>query len=906
MPELPAPHWNRFVRERLPALPVAPAREAEIIEDLAGQLEEAYREALERGLSEAAARDAAERQFSPEEAVKLAREVAAASPAHRPPAIPGSAGGGAGPFSGIAADVRFALRQLSLHPWFAAFAVLLAALGVGANTAIFSVVNAVLFRPLPYENPAQLVAIETSAAADPLADPWTSVQDYLDVRARSQSFERVAGISAVWNIIVRADGQTEQAESLFASADLFPLLGVRPRLGRVYSPHEDQPGKPAPVAVISHGYWMRRFGGDPGVIGRSFAIEDRSLTVIGVLPDTFRYYGLTAGAAQGEVELWLPLSANPLGDRGRPVRFLKLVGRLKPGVSTAQAAAEMNAFGKALAAQYPDSNRALVMSVRPFTDVATGRVRTALLVLMGVVGLVLLIACASLANLLLARGAGRSREIAIRIAMGASRSRLLRQLLTESLVVASLGAVAGAGLAHLLVRAILIFAPSTLPRKQEIAVDLQALCFLLAASAVTGLIAGLAPAIQAWRGALHDSLKDGARSTPSGARRLRAALVVLEVAVSLVLLAAAGLLVHSFARMLATDPGFRPDGLITLSTQMPAAAGTPAQRAALYRVIEERVAALPGVVSVAAVSRLPLMGSTVSTMLRIEGRALSGDEQPEVEYRRSTPGYFTTMGIPLRQGRLYDERDSDPQAPVVVINEAVARRLFSAENAIGRRIALGPVTSSPPRWITVIGVVGNVRHSGLDVEALPEVYQPYAYSPMAAPILVVRAPEERLPEIRAAVRAVSPEIATYNVYAMRQILDRAVTPRRFPMLLLAGFALLALVLAAAGLYGVIAQGVEQRTREIGVRMALGAARGDVLRMVLGDGLRLAAAGVAVGFAGALALTRLMTTMLYGVSPHDPLTFTLAPVVLLLVAIPASVIPAARASRIDPAVILRGA
>ncbi|MBX9603270.1 MAG: ABC transporter permease [Bryobacteraceae bacterium] len=905
MPDQPAPNWNRFVRERLPALPVAPAREAEIIEELAGQLEEAYQEALARGLNDAAARDTAERQFSPDEALKLSREIAAASPARRPPAIPGFAGGGARPFSGIAADVRFALRQLLLNPYFASFAILLAALGVGANTAIFSVVNAVLFRPLPYENPAQLVAIETRAVADPSLEPWTSYLDYVDLRARTRSFERIAAISPVWNVVIRAEGETERLETLFATAGIFPLLGVRPRLGRVFTEQEDQQGRPAPVAVLSHSYWMRRFRRDPGVIGRTLAIEDRSITVVGVLPESFRYHGLTPGAAQGEIDLWVPLSANPLMSRGREVRFLKVAGRLNPGVSAAQAAAELDAFGRAMAAQYPDSNRGLATSVRPFVDLATGRVRTALLVLLGVVGLVLLIACASLANLLLARAAGRSREIAIRIAMGASRARLLRQLVTESMVVAALGGLAGAGLAHFMVRAILRFAPATLPRKEEIAVDPQSLGFLLCASIVTGLVAGLAPAFQAWRGELYDSLKDGARSTPAGAQRLRAALVVVEVAVSVILLSAAGLLVHSFARMLGSDPGFRAAGLVTLSTQNPASVSTPAQRAALYRALEERIAALPGVEGVAAVSRLPLMGVNLGSMIQIEGRTFERGQQPEVEYRRSTPGYFATMGIPILKGRAFDERDSDPRNQVVVINEALARKFFPAEDPVGRRIALGPVTNTP-RWITIIGVAGSVRHSGLDLEAPPEVYQPYAYSPMTAPILVVRASEARLPEIRAAVRAVNPGIALYNAYSMPQLLDRAVTPRRFPMLLLAGFALLALVLAAAGLYGVIAQGVEQRSREIGVRMALGAARGDVLRMVLRGGLRLAAAGIAVGFAGSFAVTRLMSTMLYEVSPRDPLTFTLAPLVLLLVAIAASVIPAARASRIDPAVILRGA
>lgn len=906
MPDLNAPDWNRFVRSRLPGLPLPPAREAEIVEELAGQLEEAYREALARGLSEPDARRAAEAEFSAESAARAAAEIAAASPRYPPPQPAGIPARRRNPLADLRADFRFALRQLRLHPYFAAFAILLAALGIGANTAIFSVVNAVLFRPLPYEKPRELAAIETYSTSDPFIEPWTSDQDYFDLRARAQSFDRVAAVSPVWNAVVKVNGETERLETLFAAADLFPLLGVTARYGRVFTPDEDRRGKPAPVCVLSHGFWMRRYRGDPAVVGKTMEAFGQPLTILGVLPPDFRYHGLRPGAAQGEIDLWLPLSGNPLMGRGRQVRFLKIAGRLKPGVTMAQASAEMDAFGKALAAQYADSNRSLRMAARPFADLATGQARTALLVLLGVVGLVLLMACANLANLLLARAAGRARELAIRVALGASGARLMRQLLTESLVVAALGGLAGAGLAHLLVRGLVGLAPATLPRKSEIAVDSQALLFLAAASLATGLLAGLAPAFQAWRGGLHDTLKDGARSTPAGARRLRGALVVAEVAISLILVAAAGLLLRSFSRMLATDPGFRPGGLLTLATLLPPSSETPAQRTALYRAIEERVGALPGVESIAAVSRLPLMGANLGSMLTIEGRTFPKGEQPEVEYRRSTPGYFATMGIPLLRGRVYEERDNDPRSQVVVINDALARKYFPGENPVGRRVALGPVTNAPPQWITVIGVVGSVRHSGLDLDAPPEVYQPYAYSPLSAPILVVRAPEERLPEIRAAVRSVNPELPLYNVFSMRQLLDRAATLRRFPMLLITGFAALALLLAAAGLYGVIAQAVEQRTREIGVRMALGAARSDVVRLVLGDGLRLAGLGVALGLGGSLALTRLMTSLLYGVGARDPVALGFAPVTLLLVAAAASLIPAARASRIDPAVVLRGA
>ncbi|MBX9603705.1 MAG: ABC transporter permease [Bryobacteraceae bacterium] len=803
-------------------------------------------------------------------------------------------------------DIRVALRILRANPGFAATAVLAIALGIGANAAIFSVVNAVLFKPLPYSDPERLVTLETRNLSEPAQEAWTSGADFHDIVERARSFDAIAGISAVWNLAVTLQGDAERIESLYVSASLFPLLGVQPAHGRTFRPDEDLRDRPKPVLMLSHAYWMRRFGGDPAVIGQAITVAGQPWTIIGVLPEDFRFVQLSPAQQAANIELWLPLAANEIAGRGRPVRFLKTVARLKPGVTLPQADAEMASIGRGLAAQYPDSNGAFAMSAASLRERTVGALRPAMLVLLAVVGCVLLIACANVANLLLARAAARAREIAVRSALGASAARLARQFLTESLVLSILGSAAGLALGALLVRAVIALAPTTLPRKGEIGLDWQVVVFTLAAAVITGLIAGFAPAARLLSAGSHDSLRAGARNITGIDRKLRGALVVGEVALATALLIASGLLIRSFSALLGVHPGFEASRLVTLSTQAPATVRTPLERLGFYQRIEEKLQSLPGVESVAAVSRLPLLGQNLGSHLVIEGRPRNRGEKPDVEYRVATENYFATMGIPLLQGRFFDERDRERPRDVILINQALARRYFPNENPLGRRIQLGSGSGNEP-WITIVGVVGDLRHFGIDAEPRPEAYRPFGVNPLFHPIIVVRAsrdPERMSRELTAAMRSVHPEAPVFNVFAMQKLVDRSTAGRRFPMLLLTAFAALALVLAATGIFGVISQMAAQRTREIGVRMAVGANPGDVLRMVLGDGLKLAAAGAILGLLLSAASARALRSLLFGITERDAAPYAVAMVVLLAAAVAACAAPAWRASRLDPIAALR--
>lgn len=803
-------------------------------------------------------------------------------------------------------DIHVAVRILRANPGFAAAAVLAIALGIGANAAIFSVVNAVLFKPLPYSDPERIVTLETRNLSEPAQEAWTSGADFHDIVARASSFDAIAGISPVWNLAVSGHGETERLEAMFVSASLFPLLGVQPALGRPFVAEEDRRGNAKQVLLLSHSYWMRRFAGNPNAIGQVITVGGQPWTIIGVLPEDFRYVQLSPAQQAANIELWLPLSANEVMDRGRPVRFLKCVARLKPGVSLERANAEMASIGRGLAAQYPDSNGAFAMSASSLRERTVGPVRPAMMLLLGVVGCVLLIACANVANLLLARAAGRGQEIAVRSALGASAGRLARQFLTESMVLAMIGSAAGLALAAILVRAVVALAPAALPRRGEIALDWQVVIFTLAAAVITGLLAGLAPAARLRRAASHDSLRAGARSISGVDRKLRGALVVGEVALATTLLIASGLLIRSFAALIEVNPGFDASRLITLSTQVPSTVRTPVERTAFYQRIEDRLRTIPGVESVAAVSRLPLLGLGLGSHMVIEGRPLNRDEKPDIEYRVATENYFATMGIPLLQGRLFEERDRERPRDVILINQALARRYFPNENPLGRRIQLGSGSGNEP-WITIVGVVGDMRHFGIDAEPRPEAYRPFGVNPLFSPIVVVRAsrdPELLGGELKKAMQAVHPDAPVFNVFAMQKLVDRSTAGRRFPMLLLTGFAALALVLAATGIFGVISQMVAQRTREIGVRMAVGAKPGDVLRMVLGDGLRMAGVGAILGLILSAASAQALRSLLFGVSESDPGPYAAAMVVLLAAAVAACAAPAWRASRLDPITALR--
>ncbi|HEV3200474.1 MAG TPA: ABC transporter permease [Bryobacteraceae bacterium] len=892
--------WRGYVRKHLPPLAVGPQRENAIVAELALQLEQAYGDALAGGSSEPEASRLAQCQFGDWDA--LAREINRSEL----PAVPGVARPAGGVFAGAARDARFAARFLVRNPAFAAIAVATLAFGIGGNTAVFTMVDAVALRSLPYRQADRLMAIETRKAQQPELEPWTSALDFFDIRAQTTTFSAVAAISPIWSVVMTGRGEAERLESLYVSANLFPMLGVNAELGRTFLPKEDNHTQASNVVVLSHSLWQRRFGADRNVLGTSVNLDSGTYTVIGVLPSNFRYAGEPVAGTASEIDAWLPLSANPIVGSPRLLRFLKVAGRMKPGVSLQQSQDEIRRIGVRLAEQYPASNRGFAYDVQPLSAQVTGRFRVAMLLLLGTVGFVLLMACANVANLLLARASARQREISIRAALGASRFRLLRQLLTEGVVLAVAGGAAGLVVAYIGLRFLIRTAPATLLRPGEVVLDGRALLFTSAAVLACALLAGLPPAWRIVRADIESTLRGSGRGMMAGNHRLRSALVVVQVSVALVLMVGAGLLIRSFQRLLDVDPGFRPDNLITISTQMPQSAQTPAQRTALFRTMQEELTKIPGVQSVGVVSRLPLLGSNLGAWLFVEGKYLPGEPGYDVEYRVASPNYFAAMGIPLRAGRLFDEHDDANPAAGIVINQTAAHKFWPSEDPIGKRVKLGTPPERFP-WITVLGVVGDVRHVGLDTDPRPEVYRPYAVNPLGTPILVIRTAADSRPLIglmSAKVRSVSAGVPAYNVYAMQALVDRSTAQRRFVMLLLTGFAVAALLLAGVGVYGTVSQSVVQRTQEIGLRMALGASPAAASWLVFQQGILLTGAGIAAGSLAAVGLTRLMRKMLFEVRPLDPVSFLAAAIALGAFAALACYLPARRATRVDPLVALR--
>jgi putative ABC transport system permease protein len=894
------PDWRAYVRGRLPRLHVPPERESEIVAELALQLDQTYTETLAGGASEADALRRAEAQFA--DWHTLSRDIEAAE-AHIATRLEPSHGGA---LAGWWQDLRYAARFLRRNPVFTAIAAITLAFGIGGNTAVFTMVDAVALRSLPYHDPGQLMAIETRKAQQPELEPWTSALDLRDMRARTGAFSAIAGISPVWNVVLTGRGDAQRLTALYVSADFFPLLGVKPAVGRAFRTDEDKGAQPSRVVVLSYSYWQRQFGGRAGAIGQSLTLDNAPYTVVGVLPAAFRYEGEPLAGTAEEVDVWFPLSANPIVASPRDLRFLKVVARLKAGVSPAGSADELRSIAAALAEKYPATNRGFAFDVQPLRAQVTGRFRVAMLLLLGTAGFVLLMACANVANLLLARAAARHREIAVRVALGASRFRLLRQLLTESFCLAAAGGILGLAVAFAGLKFLIGAAPASLVRAQDVRLDFRALVFACAAVMLCAIAAGLPPAWRTVRPDIETALRASGRSLTAGHHRLRGALVVAQVAAALALLAGAGLLIRSFQRLLDVDPGFQARNLVTISTQMPEAARTPAQRTAMYHLIRDRLLAVPGVVQVGAVSRLPLMGMNLSTWVFVEGKSNPGEPGTDVEYRAATPSYFSTMGIPLRAGRIFDDRDDANAASITLINETMARRFWPGADPVGKRIKLGNHPEQEP-WITVIGVVGDVRHVGLDTRPLPEIYRSYAVNPLGAPVLVIRtagAPQPLISALSAQVRSVSADVPAYNVWPMQDLVDRSTAQRRFVMWLLSAFALTALLLAGVGVYGAVSQSVTQRTPEIGLRMALGASPVAALMLAWRKGVYLAAAGIAIGVAVAAGLAQLMRKMLFEVQPLDPAAFAAAALVLAAFAALASYIPARKAARIDPLAALR--
>lgn len=793
-------------------------------------------------------------------------------------------------------DSRYAVRMLRKDPGFTVVAVVTLALGIGANTAIFSVVNGVLLRALPYREPSRLAMIWHNNTRESKSQDWMAYQTLLDLREQNTTFEDVAGITLLWRFGLATDEGQETLQGYWVSAQFFSLLGFEPARGRAFLPKEDKPGG-SPAVILSHHMWQNTFGADPNMIGRTITLDGRATPVVGVMPAGFRF--------MDDADLWMPLGQDPFVSRGpRSVRIVSAIGRLGPGATLSQGRTEMSAIAGRLAQAYPDTNSGLDANVVQLQEQIVGKIRPALLVLLGAVGFVLLITCTNVANLLVARATARETEIAVRMALGGGRSRLVRQLLTESVVLGLVGGAAGMMLALGGLRLLRSFGPAELPRMQEISIDGNVLGFTLAASVLTGVIFGLLPAFQVLRTNLGNSLKGGSRATKGGGRS-RSVLVVTEVALALVMLVGAGLMIRSFARLMRVDPGFNSDHLLTLQMDVPPAYGaTPEKRIALYDEIFERLEALPGVKAAGGVTRLPL-GAGSSTRLEIEGHPVASGEEPEVELRRASTNYFQAMGIPLREGRTFTKQDGPAAPRVAIINEVTAKRFWPNEEPMGRHVRFAGDSNAP--WFTVIGIIGDIKHFGLDLQAPAELYTSFDQGPPGGPRLAIRTsadPAGLITAVRGELRSIDKQIAISQVETMDNIVSKSTADRRFQAVLLGAFAVLALALAMIGIYGVMAYGVAQRTHELAIRIALGAGRVDVLRLVLGQGMRLVIIGVAIGLAGAFGLTRFLRTLLFETGPTDPITFVGVSLLLALVALLACYVPARRASRVDPIAGLR--
>jgi predicted permease len=811
-------------------------------------------------------------------------------------------------------DLRFAWRGFMRSPGFLAVAIATLGLGIGANSAIFTLVNAVVLRPLPYPEPERLVRVTGDFAAINVPDIGMSPPELFDYRDRAKLFEGIAGVYPINANLTEID-EPERVEVLLVSPSYFDVLRTRPQLGRLFGPEDNAPGI-TEVVVISDALWRRRFGGSPAAIGRKLRIDNDWYTVVGVAPRGFTHPGRSLLT---DVEVWAPTnySAAPFPKPQRGAYFMSgAIARLKPGLSIAEAQQRLASFGAQLRAEFPNDYPARsgwTPSLIPLQVDLVGRVRPALLMLFGAVGFVLLIACANIANLLLARASARQRELALRRALGSSRGRLLSLLMTESLLLACLGGAAGACLTVWLVDALVALAPAGLPRAGEIAVDARVVFFTAAIALATAVVFGVLPALQSSRADVHDALKEGSRGTAGGRRVLRSALIVGEFALALVLLVGAGLLLRSFWRLQQVEIGFEPDRVLTARLWLPQpndpASGPYARhekRLALYEEVMRRARTLPGITAVAAAIALPFDSGPTSTVT-VEGQESEAVSRvPAVRNTNVSAGYFDVMGIRLLRGRTFTDQDDAKAAPVVVISASMARRYWPNDDPIGRRIHFGGAQSKSP-WMTVIGVVDDVRGERIEDLPRPMFYRSLRQASSLLLALVLKTdadPEQLGPALAREVRAADPDQPTFGVKTMEAIVAAATAPRRFAMQLLGTFAALALLLAAIGIYGVMAFVVGQRTREIGIRIALGAQPRAVVRLVLAQALALAAAGVVCGGIGAMFLSRLLAGMLFEVRATDPVTYGGIGLLLALTAGVAAWRPARRAARVDPMVALR--
>jgi len=795
-------------------------------------------------------------------------------------------------------DLRYGVRSFLKRPGFLVIAVATLALGIGATTAMFTVVNSVLLRPLQFPEPERVVLFEGVNPRQGITESNMSVPDIADWQKQSQSFEQIAAF-VTGGVFLSTGDEVERVRATGVSPEFFPLFKTNPISGRALQADDMQEGREAAI-VISHSLWQGRFGGTTDVVGRKLTLNGKPANIVGIMPAGFTY--------PRDCEVWTPLPLQPAKE-ARENRFVSVVTRLKPGVSLVQAQTEMDTINQRLAQNYVETNSGWSVRLTELRESLVGELRTSLLILLGAVAFVLLIACANVANLLLARAAYRQKEIALRTALGASRWRVVRQLLTESVLLSVVSGVLGLALSLWFIRLLIAITPANTPRLSEIGIDLRVFAFTFAVTILAGILFGLFPALQTSRPNLNETLKDsGQRGSETGGRnRAGSLLIVSEIALSFILLAGAGLLIKSFLHLREINPGFNPDNVLAMRLTLPPGKypqGEP--RAQIYKQLVDRVKATPGVQSAGVVLSLPLGGDSFNVWRGLirEGRPMTPDEQSNAQHLPVTPDYFQTLQIPVKAGRIFTDQDTLQSPKVVIVNETMARALWPNENPIGRRFTVWRDEKFPRE---VVGVVGDTKGS-LDKEAGQQMYVPYAQDPTWGSLsLVVRTagePAAVAGSVREAIRTVDRSVPNYNLKTMNEVVSTSAAPRRIPMLLLSVFAGVAMLLAMLGIYGVTSYYVTQRTHEIGVRMALGAQIVDVLKLVLSRAMLLALIGIGIGVAGAAAVTRYLTSMLFGVKPIDTLTFVAVAVVLAMVVFVACLVPARRAAKIDPLEALR--
>ena len=798
-------------------------------------------------------------------------------------------------------DIQYGVRMLRKSRGFTAIAVLTLALGIGANTAVFSVVNAVLLKPLPYPDADRLVFL--TEWSEQVPNMSFSVANFKDVRDQNHVFDAVFGSNSTSFILTGAGGEAERVSVRQASSGIFDTLQKTPLIGRAFTPDDDKPGAPR-VALLSEGFWERRFARDPAIVGRTLTLSGESVTVIGVMPGSLHGSWKTTDAFMPL--LWLEDKIGGENQRGNHPGIY-VIGRMKKGVTVDQARSDIKALAKRLTEEHPMSNARQSMTVEPMLNAVVGDLRPALMLLLGAVVLVLMIACANVANLLLSRAADRQKEMALRMAVGGGRGRLIRQLLTESVLLSSLGGLVGIGLGYAGVKALVASLPANVPRADEIGVDGQVLLFTAVVAVVTGLIFGLAPAWKISSADMNDTLKENGRGTATpGQHRLRNTLVVAEISLALVLLVGAGLLLRSFFRVIEADAGVRTAGVLAVNLPLPDSRyAKPEAKVVLVEQLLEKLKATPGVRSAALT--FPLFGGNQNSF-NVEGRPEPPPGQrPSTDVTRVTPDYFETMGLRVLEGRKIEASDRADTPPVCLIDETFAKTFWPGESAIGKRVKFGNLNDPEPPWMQVVGVVAHVKNYGVDQPSRVEIYLPYNQRPAGSPTILVETagdPASLTPGVREAVKSLDPELPIFAVRTLNEVVASQMAPRRLAVALISVFSAVALLLAAIGIYGVMSYAVALRTQEIGIRMALGAQREDISQMVLRFGTRLSLAGVTLGLIAAFGLARAMAGLLFQTSTADPPTFSIVPLLLLGVALLACYVPARRATRVDPLVALR--